>query len=329
MFRIGDADGPSNEAPGFDARLAHLAARQHGVVSLAQLRALGLGKRGAAHRAARGRLHRVHRGVYAVGHPRLTPEGRSLAALLACGPRSVLSHRSAAAAWGIRASAQTLIEVTTSNRGRRAPPGVQLRLTRSLRAEDVTRLRGLPVTTVARTLVDLACVLAPSALARAVHEAEFRRLLDVAAVEAVLARANGRRGTAALRTALAEPSPGATRSALEERFLSLVRGRLPAPRLNANLWVGGELIEVDAAWRDARVAVELDGAAAHRTSRAFHRDRARDLGLAAEGWVVVRLTWPQLIHEPERIVGELRRLLALRGDQSSGQNVSAILRTGG
>lgn len=324
MDRVSDADGPSGVPPGLDARLAHLAARQHGVVTLAQLRSLGLDTRGASHRATRGRLHRIHRGVYAVGHPGLTPEGHSLAAVLACGPGAVLSHRSAAAAWGLRGSARTRVEATTAARGRTAPAGVELHRTRSLPREDVTRKRNVPATTVARTLVDLAGVLAPFALARAVHEAEFLRLLDVAAVEEALARADGRRGTAALRAALDQPSPGATRSVLEERFLVLISGRLPTPRLNVTVQTAGAPIEVDVAWRGARVAVELDGAAAHRTRRAFQRDRARDLALAAEGWVVVRLTWRQVTREPERVIGQLRRLLAVRGGQPRRPDGSAI-----
>lgn len=329
VVRISDADGPPGGPPGFDARLARLAGRQYGVVTLAQLRALGLGPRGVAHRAARGRLHRLHRGVYAVGHTWLTLEGQSLAALLACGPGAVLSHRSAAAAWGLRRGVPTPIEASTALRGRSAPAGVELHRTRSLPRADVTRARNLPVTTVARTLVDLAGVLTPSALGRAVHEAEFLRLLDVAAVEEALGRANGRRGTPALRAALTEPSPGATRSALEERFLALVSGRLPAPRCNAHLQVAGELMEVDVIWRGARVVVELDGAQAHRTRRAFHRDRARDLALAAEGWVVVRLTWQQVTREPERVIRELQRLLAVRGGQAQRPGASAIRPTGG
>ena len=282
-------------------------------MSLAQLRALGLSPRGATHRAARGSLHRLHAGVFAVGHADLTPEGRRLAAVLRCGPSAVLSYRSAAAAWGFRHSARKLIEVTTPRRSRTAPAGVQLHVTRSMPREDVTHLRNVPITTVARTLIDLASVLSPSALARAVHEAEFLRLLDVAAVEDALARANGRRGTGALRAVLSQPSPGPTRSVLEDRFLALVSGRLPAPQLNVPVQVVGERIEVDAAWHGPRVAVELDGAAAHRTRRAFHRDRARDLALAAQGWVVVRLTWQQVTGEPEWVLRELSQLLAVRG----------------
>jgi hypothetical protein len=293
--------------------LAALAARQHGVVSAAQLHALGLGPRGVTHRVAAGRLHRLHRGVYAVGHTALGAGGRRMAAVLACGPGAALSHRSAGAAWGLRPTARARIEVSTPRRARRERPGIEVHRVRNLPAEDVTEVDGVPVTTVARTLVDLAGVLPADALARAVHEAEVLRLLDVAAVEAVLARSGGRRGTGRLRALLAAPATGPVRSVLEERFLALCRGGgLPAPRTNVWLPVDSGLVEVDAFFPHARVVVELDGAAAHRTRRAFDADRRRDSALAARGLLVIRLTWTRVTREREAVVGELRRILALR-----------------
>jgi very-short-patch-repair endonuclease len=297
-----------------DDVLAALAARQYGVVSSAQLRALGLGTRAVHHRAATGRLHRVHRGVYAVGHASLSLDARRMAAVLACGPVALLSHRSAAAAWGLRATSHARWDIATPRRGRRSLPGIELHEARGLAREDATTLRGIPITSVPRTLVDLAAVLPPGALERAVHEAEVLRLLDVTAVEAVLARSPGRRGTGRLRALVAKPSPGPTRSALEERFLGLCRrARLPAARLNAHVATAEALIEVDVLWPRHRVIVELDGAAAHHTRRAFHDDRRRDAALAAEGYVVVRLTWQRVTRERGAVVDELRRLLVLRG----------------
>jgi hypothetical protein len=299
---------------GVDEALAALAARQYGVVSSAQLRELGLRTRAVHHRAATGRLHRVHRGVYAVGHESLSLEARRMAAVLACGDHALLSHRSAAAAWGLRATSRTRWDVTTPQRGRRSLPGIELHAARALANEDATTLRGIPVTSVPRTLVDLAAVLPPGALERAVHEAEVLRLLDVAAVDAVLARSPGRRGTGRLRALLAQPSPGPTRSALEERFLGVCRhARLPLPRLNAHVATSDSLIEVDVLWPHQRVIVELDGAAVHQTRRAFHADRRRDAALAAEGYVVVRLTWQRITRERSAVVDELQRLLDLRG----------------
>jgi very-short-patch-repair endonuclease len=295
-----------------DGRLAELAAAQHGVVSLTQLRGLGLGARAAQYRGARGRLHRVHRGVYAVGHRLLSPDGNRVAAVLACGPGAVLSHRSAAAAWGIRASHRARIEVTRTGRGR-VSPRIEIHGVVSLAPDDTTHLRAIPITSLARTLVDLAAVIPEPALERAVHEAEVLRLLDVAAVHAAIARAPNRRGIAALRAILGTPSPGPTRSALERRFLALCRGGdLPMPRLNAWVALDERRVEVDALWEPERLIVELDGAATHHTTRRFHEDRRRDAALAARGYVVVRLTWPRVAGEPDAVVEELGRVLALR-----------------
>jgi hypothetical protein len=216
MGRNDDANGRSRAPAALDAALAALAARQHGVVSLAQLRALGLGSRGVQHRARKGRLHRLHRA--AVGHTALSRDGHRMAAVLACGPGAVLSHASAADAWGIRHTSQTRWDVTTTGRtGRTGPAAVRLHRVRALHEDDVGRLRGVPLTSVARTLVDLAAVLRPEALERAVHQAEVLRILDLAEVEAALARVPNRAGARRLRELLAEPSAGQTRSALEER----------------------------------------------------------------------------------------------------------------
>lgn len=302
--------------PPVDARIAAAAGGdRHGVFSLAELGVLGLGSRGAQHRAAAGRLHRLHAGVYAVMPPSLlSVRGRWRAAVLACGHGSVLSHRDAAALHGFRPSARARIDVTVPRSGRRSPGGVQLHRTRRLGAGEATVVDGIPVTTVARTLVDVAAVLDDDAIARAVNEAEVLRLLDVVAVEASLALANGCSGTAALRAAIAAPGAGSTRSELERRFAGLCRrAGLPLPRLNATVDVGDRLIEVDALWSRARFVVELDGADVHATRRAFHADRRRDAALASEGYVVVRLTWERVTSDAAAVGAELRRVLAHRG----------------
>jgi very-short-patch-repair endonuclease len=297
--------------------VADLAARQHGVVSLAQLRAIGLGARAAQHRGVSGRLHRVHRGVYAVGYRLLSVDGMRMAAVLACGEGAVLSHRSAAAAWGLRPTARAAVEVTRAGRNRVGPPGIELHRARRLAPDDVTELRAIPITTVARTLVDLAAVLNPHALERAVHQAEVLQLLDVTATRAAMQRTPNRKGTKHFDSLLSVPSPGPTKSALEDRFLKLIRtASLPIPRLNAHVAARGRLIEVDALWPAERVIVELDGAAVHRTAKAFHEDRRRDTALAAEGYLVIRLTWQRIIQEPDAVLEELRRILALRAPSS-------------
>jgi len=193
-------------------------------------------------------------------------------------------------------------------------PGVTLHTTRDLPHEDRTEVRGIPVTTVARTLVDLADLLDTDRLTRAVNEAEVLRLLDMRALTAALARANGRRGVGRLRVVLAEPSPGSTRSELETRFVALCRrGGLDPPRTNALLDLDGRQVEVDALWTRERLVAELDGAAFHQTRRAFHQDRRRDAGLAAAGYVVVRFTWQSVTQEGDGVIRELRRILEARG----------------
>jgi predicted transcriptional regulator of viral defense system len=181
---------------GFEREISALAARQHGVVSRPQLDAIGLGPDAIDGRLERGLLHSVHRGVYAVGHSRLTREGRYMAALLACGRKAALSHRSAAARWGItRYSGR--IEVTVPSTRRRSHPFIARRS--SLQPDEVTEERGIPTTTVARTLIDLGAVFNHAQLERAIREAEYLRLFDLTELTRLLDRHKGRSGTAALR----------------------------------------------------------------------------------------------------------------------------------
>jgi very-short-patch-repair endonuclease len=284
-----------------DAAVAEIALRQHGVVSVAQLRAAGLGEGAILWRVRRRRLHRVHRGVYAVGHARLGERGRMWAATVAF-PHAVLSHRSAAAAWDL-CSLPGRLDVTT-------PPGN--RSTARLRVHhvgvlDATSLQdGLPVTTVAQTLRDLAAVESTPRLTRLLARADQLRLLDVAAVE-LPPRTRGSRRMRSALDELALRQGGATRSELEERFLELVaRAGLPRPAVNEV--VGGH--ERDFVWRRQRVVAETDGAATHRTAAAFEDDRRRDAALTAAGWRVVRFTWRQVTREPDAVAAVVRRLLA-------------------
>ncbi|HVP02558.1 MAG TPA: type IV toxin-antitoxin system AbiEi family antitoxin domain-containing protein [Solirubrobacteraceae bacterium] len=312
MGRVADTDRPRSGPP-LDARIAALAARQHGVITVAQLRELGLSTRAAGHRVAAGRLHRMHRGVFAVGHHRVSLAGVRMAAVLACGRGARLAGRSAGALWGVLPAGAGPIEVTTPQRGRSGPRGVLVHRTRVLAPDDTAIVDGIPVTSLARTLVDLAGVLDEDRLERAVHEAEVLRVLDVPEVIAAIDRLPGRRGTGRLRALLAQPSPGPTRRELERRFLALCRaGAIPQPRLNATVALPERLTEVDALWSRERLVVELDGAGAHLTRRAFETDRRRDAMLAAEGYVVVRLTWRRVVHEQEATLAELRRILAVR-----------------
>jgi very-short-patch-repair endonuclease len=311
VVRKHDGTRPKSLPP-LDVEIAREAERQGGVISAAQLERLGLGPRGTLHRAAAGRLHRLYPGVYAVGHAVLGPDGRRMAAVLACGPGAVLSHRSAAELWEIRSTARARHEVTAP-RGRSEPDGIELHTTRRLYADEITEVRGIPVTTVARTLVDLADHLTLDALATTLHEAEVNRLDDRHAIEAAIARANGRRGIARLRAAMEVPNPGPTRNEFERAFARLCReGGLPTARMNAPISLPDRIITVDALFPDHGVVVELDGAGAHDTRRAFHADRRRDTALAAIGLLPIRLTWHRVTRERARTRDELARILVAR-----------------
>jgi very-short-patch-repair endonuclease len=291
--------------------IAALAERQHGVVSSAQLRAADVRQGAIELRVRRGRLHHVHRGVYAVGHSRLTQRGRLWAAVLACGgvDAAVLSHRAAAGAWDLSPLPSGRLDVTTM---RRSTSTAKLRVHKGQTLDplnDVVRQPdGLPVSSVARTLVDLAGVLTAQQLERSCHRAEVLRLLDAAQVERVLAsrRSRGARNLRAALATLAPAAPDITRSELEERFLALVADAgLPRPRVNAVVADH----EVDFLWRRQRLVVETDGAATHLTSTAFEEDRRRDAALQVAGFRVVRFTWRQITEDPRAVAATLRALL--------------------
>ena len=287
--------------------MGELAARQHGVVSRAQLTAIGFGRGAIGLRIERGRLHRLHAGVYAVGHTSLTDQGRFLAAVLAGGSGAALSHRAAAAHWGILRSRIADVEVTSARR-RRSRPG--LRFYRScLPKDEITTFDGIPVTTVPRTLFDLAGIVPAGQLARAVNEAEIRRLWDPLSLVDLLDRHPRRPGSAAIRAVLGGRS-GITRSDLEDDFLAFTRSAgLARPATNVWLNVSERWIEADCLWREQRLIVELDGRATHATRRAFETDRARDRALTAAGWRVIRITHRQLAGEPQAVARDLRAIL--------------------
>jgi very-short-patch-repair endonuclease/predicted transcriptional regulator of viral defense system len=288
-----------------DQRIAALATRQHGVVATRQLAAFGLSQRAVSHRAAAGRLHRVHRGVYAVGHPVLTVNGRRMAAVLAAGPGAVLSHASAAALWEIRPTSATRIDVSVrSAAGRGKRPGLRIHRAAHLRGEEITVQQGITVTTVARTLLDLAATLSPRALERALDEAEIQQLYDRTSLDA-LARAHaGERGARALTQALDQDGePTLTDSELEELMLALCDEHdLPRPKSRA--WVAG--LRVDFLFAASRLVVETDGYRYHRTRRAFERDRERDAILARAGYRTLRFTHRQLTGEPAMVAATIR-----------------------
>jgi very-short-patch-repair endonuclease/predicted transcriptional regulator of viral defense system len=288
--------------------VAELAAGQHGVVGRRQLRGLAFGDDAIDRQLGSGRLHQVHRGVYAVGHRLLTQRGAWMAAVLAAGDAAVLSHRSAAGLWGLRPDSRSRVEVTVPA-SRHQQRAIQFHFAH-LPPDEITTVDGIPTTTVPRTLFDLASVVAPNHVERAVNEAEVRRLSDALSLGDLLARYPRRRGSSVIRRILADGLIGVTRSELEELFVAFLDEHgLPRPKSNVWMQVGTRWIEVDCLWRDQRVIVELDGRHAHDTVAAFERDRARDRALAARGWRTLRVTWRQLHDEPAALAADLRAVL--------------------
>jgi predicted transcriptional regulator of viral defense system len=287
-----------------ERKLAELAARQHGVISRHQLLALGLSNRTIERRVAAGQLHRLHRGVFALGHGKVSLQGQWMAAVLAGGEGALLSHRSAGALWGLTRPPRGVFEVSAARgRGR---PGLVIHEC-GIAEEDRAAWNGIPATTVARTLFDLAEVVHEGELEKAFEEADRLGLLKMRALEAVCARGHGRRALCRIRPLIdAARVPETTRSPLEDRFLRFCEEHdLPHPQ--TNVMVLGQ--EADAHWLEARLIVESDGWSFHRHRAAFERDRARDAALQAEGYRVLRVTSRRLENEPETLAAEIRRLL--------------------
>jgi predicted transcriptional regulator of viral defense system len=292
-----------------DKRLSALAGRQWGVVSLAQLRALGLSQDAVERRARLGRLRRVHRGVYAVGGATLPREGRWLAAVMACGNNAVLSHVSAAAHWNLLQYDAPRPEVTAPA-SRHGVPGIRLHRSRPLDAQDTTTHQGIPVTTVHRTLLDIAAHVLEHHLERALAQAERLQLYDHRAITDAIARANGHRGTKRLTDAIAA-DPQFTRGELEARMRKLARKHgLLRPRSNHSLDAPDHPgLEADFYFPEHGLVMETDGWDTHRTRQAFEDDRAKDAALTAAGYTVVRFTWRQLRDDPQTVADRLKAIM--------------------
>jgi predicted transcriptional regulator of viral defense system len=317
------ADGP--KPSGYRTESAHrrqisqIAKQQHGLVALWQLESFGLSASAVRTRVGIGDLHHVQQGVYAVGHSLLSCEGRFMAAVLACGPRAVLSHRSAAELWGLRTGGRPRVDVTAPCRRGRSPAGIDAHRSDSLRAPDRTTLRRIPCTSVARTLVDLAGVVGARELQNTITQAEVQRIFDLAALREVIDRSRGRRGVARLRLAMSlhDPRDERARGEFERRFLALCRRfGLPLPEVNSPLAVEGVQMEADFLWRDAGLIVETDDRRSHATIAAFEKDRRRDQRLEAAGWRVIRCTWRQMVDEPSSLSRTIRKLLESRRSPS-------------
>jgi very-short-patch-repair endonuclease len=281
-----------------DVVIARTAGRQHGLITTSQLLTIGVSQSAIGDRVASGRLHRIHRGVYGVGQPTLSDEGRWMAAVLACGEGAFLSHHSAAELWGIRRRDRqppeaggrgepSHVHVTVSrSSGMSRRQGITLHRSSTLTADQCSRRDGIPVTTPTRTLADLQPVLSRAEFGAALREAEF------------------------LRFPIGDRfSTDGGRTELETRFLSLCRRhRLPKPEVNVKV----DRFEVDFLWRDERVIVEVDGWESHRTRSAFEEDRARDAHLTVLGYEVLRFTWRQVTADRATVAETIRRVLRSR-----------------
>ena len=268
-----------------DRWVAALAARQHGVISTVQLRRLGLGRNAIALRVRAGRLHPLHRGVYAVGHNDISEEGRLLAAVLAVGEGAVLSHLGAAVLWGFWKKAPAEVDVTVE-RNSRSRPGIHVHSVRGLRAEDTTMRYRIPVTTAAKTILDCAGVLrSERALKRLVHEAQVQRRVNQRQLEEQLARARGRAGVGRLR-GIVDQGYLPTRSGLEDLAVDLLQSRgLEGFETNTSI----EGMEVDVLFPEERLVIEVDSEKYHSTPFAKERDAEKQVRLEQLGYRVARL----------------------------------------
>jgi len=295
-----------------DVGLARIAEAQFGTITSAQLVELGFSSSAISRMVASGRLIRLYRGVYAVGHSLLVDRGRWLAAVLACGDQAVLSHREAAMLSGIRHTERSRIDVIVPGRSRRGQPGIQVHRVRRLHPDEVTEIDGIRVTTIARTLLDLCDVIPAIQVRRAFEKAERMGELDYRALHLVAERAHGRHALKVFLPLVAVDHATAARakSDLEARFLDFVRDHgLPMPAVNSI--VGG--YEVDAHWFGTKLIVELDSWEFHRSKRSFHADRAKWLDLRSQGFDVLTISDRMLKAQAGRIASSI--LAAVQEDR--------------
>jgi very-short-patch-repair endonuclease len=315
---IGSAIRTVLRSHGADAALAALAARQHGVVGRLQLLAVGLGASWIRRRVAAARLHVVYPGVYAVGHRKLSREGCWMAAVLAGGEDGVLVDVSAAALHGFADLERHVIHVNSD--GRRGPKGVRMHRAKLPRYE-VMRKQGIPVTTPARTLFDLATSVNDQQLERALREALFHSHTSLPALRRTLEAHRGERGAGALRRAIerAADAPGRLRSRKEQRFADWLRThRLPMPEFNVYMRVADLELEADCYWRDQRLVAEIDDRSTHARRQDFERDRIRDRTLQAHGLRAIRVVEPY----DGDLSADLTRLLVAAAHEGRNQRTT-------
>jgi len=290
-----------------DHAIAAIAARQGGVIAHSQLRELGVSAAAIGRRLQVGRLHSKYRGVFAVGHRKIGVEGLWWAGVLACGSDAVLSHASAAAAWNIRRSSAPTVHVTVGLGGRARRPGIRLHRSRLRSSDEVTKLDGLPITTPARTLLDLAeSGLRGRRLEAAVDRAEQLRLVDFAELHRLLARYPRRRGSPSLKAVLARYRGGDTRSELEVLVAELCDAH-GLPRPQENCIIEGKVR--DFYWPRAGLVVEADSYTWHRSPSALDDDRERDVTLTLAGYRTLRFTWEQVTRRRTYVASAILRVL--------------------
>jgi hypothetical protein len=301
--------------PFLEPALVELATAQALVVGLDQLQGLGLSASAVRKRAAAARLHRQYQGVYSlVPREMLKREGLWMAAVLACGPGAVLSHRSAAALLELRDWGGTKIDVTVPGRSRRRHEGIAVHCSTKLTAKDVTVVNNIPCTSAARTLLDLAEVVTMRQLERSFDQAEIAEVFDLKAIQDQLARNPTRAGAKAVREVLETHYIGRTPtwSENEEALLAITRPLgIPDPETNKFVILddGGPPIRVDFTWPEQRVAIEADSRKWHLTRQRFESDRQRDQRLIAAGWTIIRTTWKQMTRRPHELRPLLLKLL--------------------
>lgn len=280
-----------------------LARNQHGVVSSDQLREVGYTPQAIQYRIRSGRLHPLHRGVYAVGRPHVTDHGRWMAAVIACGAGVVLSHSSAAALWRIGPEERGVVELSLPSLSRRRRPGLRIHRRPTLQARDLTTEYGIPVTTPVQTLIDMTLRLERAGIERMINEADKYSLAHPPGIRRALEERTGEPGVAQLRQILDRRTFRLTKEELERLFLPLARkAGLPVPLTGQ--WVND--FEVDFYWPDLGLVVETDGLRYHRTPAEQARDRLRDQAHTAAGLTQLRFTHEQVRYEPEYV----QRILA-------------------
>lgn len=287
------------------------AGKQHGLATRRDLLSMGIPAATISDWLITGRLHQVHAGVYAVGQPVEAPDTMRMAAVLACQPDAYLSHRCCCKHWALLPPAQpTPIEVTTIGRRVAGPRGVRVHSVARISEDELTTLRGVPVTTAARAVIDLAGQADEYTVAKAYEEGLIQGFYDRAEMAALVTRYAGRRGIKKVRFLVERDAPPSwTIGEAHKRLLELVRSAgLPHPETEVQIGP----YRVDMLWRRERVIVEVDGATYHSIPSRIEADKRRDAELAARGYVVVRVTWRQLVDEPHAVLARITRVLARR-----------------